>query len=299
MKQRQRLAVQLIISAYKLVEETFAKDEKAFLGATLEELKSCTQLYEFEGDEHYKNQKYYYNISVFPEALAGIFVLTAQNKLPRGFNLLIDIGGDTTDISFFAVNSASSMPLIYDYSSVPMGLNFLVESSMPDGWDRMSSRPSLDSPELDVSKLSKARDILIGRISQTCREFLNSLYKERSHFSLSKSQLNSHLVKRPVVYFGGGSTYENLRQSVLEYFTDLHFLYSKYWNGLFVDDMEPVTKASFCPILSVAVLYFVLAYILTAVVTRMLRGIDTKKRTEEEILKGIDTKKYEKGGVRS
>lgn len=49
------------------------------------------------------------------------------------------------------------------------------------------------------------------------------------------------------------------------------------------------TYEPFFPIISVAVIYFLLAWILTSVVKRVMDRIDPKKRTKEQILKGIDT----------
>ncbi len=49
------------------------------------------------------------------------------------------------------------------------------------------------------------------------------------------------------------------------------------------------TYEPFFPIISVAVIYFVLAGILTAITNLVIRGINPKKRTKEKILKGIKT----------
>ena len=48
------------------------------------------------------------------------------------------------------------------------------------------------------------------------------------------------------------------------------------------------TYEPFFPIISVAVCYFILAGVLTAIVNRLLRGVDPKTRTKEQILKGIE-----------
>ncbi|MBP5744562.1 MAG: ABC transporter permease subunit [Oscillospiraceae bacterium] len=48
------------------------------------------------------------------------------------------------------------------------------------------------------------------------------------------------------------------------------------------------TYEPFFPIISVAVCYFLLAGALTALVNRLLRGVDPKTRAEEQILKGIE-----------
>ncbi len=55
------------------------------------------------------------------------------------------------------------------------------------------------------------------------------------------------------------------------------------------------TYEPFFPILSVAVMYFVLAYVLTKAVSLMLRHVDPKTRTEKEILRGLSTHGIKEG----
>ncbi len=47
-------------------------------------------------------------------------------------NLIIDIGGGTTDISFFTIENGQ--PQVYDFFSVDKGLNFLtgIDSMSPE-----------------------------------------------------------------------------------------------------------------------------------------------------------------------
>ena len=54
------------------------------------------------------------------------------------------------------------------------------------------------------------------------------------------------------------------------------------------DIIRSRTYEPFFPIISVAIIYFILAAILTAITDRVIRNIDPKKRTKEEILKGIE-----------
>ena len=43
----------------------------------------------------------FYRINIFPEAYASLIGLTSRGKLSEGMSLNADIGGGTTDISFF------------------------------------------------------------------------------------------------------------------------------------------------------------------------------------------------------
>jgi len=54
------------------------------------------------------------------------------------------------------------------------------------------------------------------------------------------------------------------------------------------DIIRSRTYEPFFPIVSVAVIYFILAGIMTGITDRIISGIDPMKRTEEDILKGIE-----------
>ena len=56
------------------------------------------------------------------------------------------------------------------------------------------------------------------------------------------------------------------------------------------DIVRSRTYEAFFPLIAVAVIYFVLAAILKAIVDRLTRSVDPEKRSEAEILKGIKTK---------
>ena len=62
-----------------------------------------------------------YGLLVFPEAYACLNPLISQGKLATGMSLMIDIGGGTTDISFFTIEN--NKPQVYDFYSINKGLN--------------------------------------------------------------------------------------------------------------------------------------------------------------------------------
>ncbi len=55
------------------------------------------------------------------------------------------------------------------------------------------------------------------------------------------------------------------------------------------DIVRSRTYEAFFPLIAVAVIYFILAGILTMIVSRVTFSIDPKKRTKEQILKGVRT----------
>ena len=116
------LAVRILLSAYRLVEEVFENDKEVFLNMTEKELKTVTELVPYN-----REKKDEYSILVFPEAYACLMPLVKSEKIAQGMSLMIDIGGGTTDISFFTI--MDKKPRIYDFYSVDKGLNFLTDAS--------------------------------------------------------------------------------------------------------------------------------------------------------------------------
>ena len=55
------------------------------------------------------------------------------------------------------------------------------------------------------------------------------------------------------------------------------------------DIVRSRTYEAFFPLIAVAVIYFVLAAVLTAIVERLGRRIDPRSRKREDILKGVRT----------
>ena len=121
-KQKRELATQIIISAINLVENEYDGDFSMFLSEKVDDLKKKTVFAEFSEDD-----KDFYRINVFPEAYASLIGLTSRGKLSGGMSINADIGGGTTDISFFIVKD--KIPQIYKYWSIPRGLNYIAEQS--------------------------------------------------------------------------------------------------------------------------------------------------------------------------
>ena len=252
LKKQQKNAVRLFVSAFKLMD-SFDHDFDLFKAAKLSELISKTEFVDYHDLRSYENDKYFYNINVFPEAYAGLFVLTNKGALMTGFNLLVDIGGGTTDVTFFTTNSTSNRPMIYNYDSVPKGLNYLIEFSMPLGWDKMSPNLGLKSPDLDSDKLLEAIQIYKEHLKKSTNNLQKLLWKERAKTTISKDILEKALSKRPVIYSGGGSMEkDDLRGLIPPAFTDIRRLDVSDWGGLYIVDLDIIKRLGLCPILSVS-----------------------------------------------
>ena len=112
------IAVSVVVSAYRLVEEVFKNDKDKFLSCDFDSLVELTEVVRYT-DQIKKD----YALLVFPEAYACLKPMVGRGKVSTGMSLIIDIGGGTTDISFFTIENGQ--PQVYDFFSVDKGLNFL------------------------------------------------------------------------------------------------------------------------------------------------------------------------------
>ena len=280
-----QVAVRILASAYRLVEDVFHNDKKAFLNTDIATLNKLTTI-----EKYSPSLKDEYGILVFPEAYACLKPLTSKGKIPRATSLMIDIGGGTTDISFFAIvqkqkgERKEMIPEVYDFHSIDMGLNFLTnalnngkddsiqssiantsvthkgifhaftelfsnrhneETQQPN--ERTSSNVESES-EIDPMRKSQ----FIHEIDKYVTSLINRLRSEyKQQTSLSIKLLEDALKDRPLIYCGGGSTFRPL-QKEYSCFTDKKMITYKDWDIKSVEDAGEIIDLGLIPILSTA-----------------------------------------------
>lgn len=280
-----QVAVRILASAYNLVEDVFHNDKKAFLNADIATLKKLTKIVNYS--QEIKDQ---YGILVFPEAYACLLPLTSKGKLPRATSLMIDIGGGTTDISFFTIvqhqkgDRKEMIPEVYDFHSIDMGLNFLtnalqkekdnsiqasIETTRPKHKGIFHSfselfahhhKEELQQPyvrktsnvESESEIDSKRKEQFVQEIDKYVSDLIKRLRSEyKQQTSLNIKLLEDALKNRPLIYCGGGSTFRPLQK---EYacFTDRKMITYKDWDIKAVEDAKEIIELGLVPILSTA-----------------------------------------------
>ena len=150
---KKAIAVTLLASAYRLVEDEFQNDKGAFLQATYDELVEKTEIVKYS-----EKVKRSYGILVFPEAYACLMPMIGRGKISQGMSLVIDIGGGTTDISFFTIErekeSYKDHPQVYDFFSINKGLNYLTDAAQSKHTD-IDEMIHFFSNKLSPSKLER------------------------------------------------------------------------------------------------------------------------------------------------
>lgn len=221
---KRELATQVLISAYHLVEDVYNHNISLFLKEKVEDLAKQTEIPDFSEDD-----KDLYRINVFPEAYASLIGLTSRGKLSEGMSVNADIGGGTTDISFFIVRNR--VPKIYKYWSIPRGLNYIAENS------------GFDYSEGDFIK--KAHEDIIDNFNHKKDEIVYNLVLKLidlvRNSSLQKSNLIKALSNRVLVYNGGGSTFDELTTPIY-YFSDIKIADASLWEEEIVKDKKKVSK---------------------------------------------------------
>ena len=222
--QKRELGTKLLISAIHLVEDVYVRDLRRFLNEKVESLMKNTVIPDFNEDD-----KEFYRINIFPEAYASLIGLTSRGKLSEGMSLNADIGGGTTDISFFIVKDR--IPKIYKYWSIPLGLNYIAEKS---GFD-YSEKDFVKNANPDViAKFNRKKEDVVYLLVDN----LSSIVTSRGIF---KSHLLNALRDRILVYNGGGSSYPEISNSIY-LFTDVKVADAELWSEEIIKDKKKVSK---------------------------------------------------------
>lgn len=223
-KEKRELATRVILTAYHLVEVVYKKDLRLFLKEKVQDLLAKTEMLPFSEEE-----KEYNRINIFPEAYASLIGLTSRGKLSEGMSINADIGGGTTDISFFIVRDR--VPKIYKYWSISRGLNYLAELS------------GFDYSEKDF--LKNVHQEIIDKFNRKKLEIIYNLETQLVELVRKSGILRSNLFQalkdRIVVYNGGGSTYREISTSISR-FTDVKVADAELWAEEIIKDKKKVGK---------------------------------------------------------
>lgn len=250
LENQRQLAVSLLLSAYNLVENVFENNKEKFLRTPFYKLRDKTTIIPYT-----KAQKEDYGLLVFPEAYACLMPLVSAKKIVDGISLMVDIGGGTTDISFFSIvvqqdpitGKKSSELKVYDFTSVNKGLNYVSHNSFEENDNR------LDSNVKTTNELFKdAVNSLKNDLNAICSRLRGRLYKEfKTQGDLPDSEFEHMLSNRPIVYTGGGSSFSSLRIGY-HGFKDIIHISQQNWRHELVEEMSMIQRAGLCPILSTA-----------------------------------------------
>lgn len=211
------LASGYLIQVIRLVEDISQNDFEKFLATPYEELLSMIPKYEYSED-----LKMQYGLIILPEAYAALRSLTANSRIPRGMSIMLDMGGGTTDISFFVIED-NGEPHIYHFESIAKGLNFFLEYE-----DRHSFRT------IDFSKKKELEDVpkdvfnnafkeFKGNIDTVIKNLTDFLHQDTISRGFMKSAFRDAVQNRPAIYTGGGCYDNRMRKPIFD-FSDVKYI---------------------------------------------------------------------------
>ena len=245
---RKAIAVSILVSAYKLVEDVFHNDKNAFLDTPMSRLKDLTEIVRYT--DTLKRQ---YGILVFPESYACLMPLVGRGKIATGMNIIVDIGGGTTDISFFTIEETEKKskiyhPQVYDFFSISKGLNYLIKQDVTTGDALSKELHIIDGSEIDNDRAS----LYYKDIENICNNIKENLKREWTAQTIhDKGKLLNALKNRPIIYTGGGSTIGILRRAYGG-FQEIHTIDYDSWKSKEFDSKDIFSNKAMCPILSTA-----------------------------------------------
>lgn len=158
-------------------------------------------------------------------------------------SVMFDIGGGTTDISFFTIEEGQ--PQVYDFFSLNRGLNYLTRLN-PEEDSRKDS--SVKKDDLNREAISEYQELVLQRFNDLYQRIVGN-FKRNTSFKVSR--LKAVLNNRPIIFTGGGSTFGILRRGYAG-FTEIHLVSEKQWNTRSVTGMQDIVEKKLCPILSTA-----------------------------------------------
>ena len=168
-------------------------------------------------------------------------------------NLIIDIGGGTTDISFFTIEETVKKskiyhPQLYEFYSINKGLNYL--TCQDDASEALLYKDVHIFKDVEINK--DRSKLYFKEIDNICINLKDRLKAEWAIQTIHhKQKLLDKLKNRPVIYTGGGSTLGMLRKAY-EGFQEIHLISYDSWKSKQFDDESLFSILSLCPILSTA-----------------------------------------------
>ena len=206
-----------LIQAIRLVEDVFQNNYEKFLVTPFEELLSLIPKYEYSAD-----LKMQYGLIILPEAYAALRSLTANSRIPRGMSIMVDMGGGTTDISFFVIED-NGEPHIYHFESIAKGLNFFLEYEDRHSFRSIDFSRKKELEDLPEDVFNKALSEFKGNVNCVIKRLTDFLHRDTISRGFMKSAFRDAIQNRPAIYTGGGC-YDNRMRMPIYDFSDVKYI---------------------------------------------------------------------------
>lgn len=190
-----------------------------FLKAKVDELLELTTFETFEPD--YDKDP---GLLMLPEAFASLVPITREGKISQGMTLLLDIGGGSTDISLFNVipkRDKEYLPNIAHIISYHHGLNhvFRMYSNDHIGVSIEDARAMFEKYPEKLTPYVQEFESNIVKLIDT--DIYRPLMKAAEECGADVKRFSLDLIKRPVIFTGGGGVYEVFHNKIHTFYEPL------------------------------------------------------------------------------
>lgn len=206
-----------LIQAFSLVEKVFQNDIEKFLKTPYEELLKLIPPFLYT-----KKLKDENGLIILPEAYAALRSLTATSRIPKGMSVMLDIGGGTTDISFFVIDDKKE-PELYHFASISKGLNFFLEFEENSSWHFNDFSIKREIADISKKTFKKAYNEFKKNIDLVIKSLTNFLHEDTIRRGFKKNAFKDAVSNRPAIYTGGGCSDIRMREPILD-FTDVKYI---------------------------------------------------------------------------
>ncbi|AXE16688.1 hypothetical protein DR864_02555 [Runella rosea] len=205
---RKRKFENILLISEMLQKKYNSKDD--FLNASTQDLKadvlniynSYKHFDEISFDSYINN----FGISVYPETAAGLTFIVKTRQLEPGYYAIMDIGGGSTDISFFSIQIGGEIRYLASESYLLAANNVYINYA-----NQTPSLANLKDAEIEViSKINtgqwknnKSLNDTLEKINKQLNAIIYKLFNKRVYWF--NKEMTRNYSNKPIILYGGGS----------------------------------------------------------------------------------------------
>jgi len=177
----------------------------AFSDQLVIDVQNIYNTYEFSDKEAFDSQLNYLGISVYPETAAGLTFIVKTRQLLNGYYAIMDIGGGSTDISFFYIHDGQNIRYLASESYMLAANNVYIKYA-----GETNSLIELQKAENEVRDIInnnnwKENTVLksaLCEVNNSLNKIVYKLFNKRVYYFNKKMIMN--YTDQPIILYGGG-----------------------------------------------------------------------------------------------
>ncbi len=159
--------------------------------------------------KHFSDLLNEYRISVYPEAAAGLTFLVKTKRLEPGHYVALDIGGGSSDLSYFTVDQNNKIRYLASEAFI-IAANDVYREFSSHGCKTFNELQDSEKGILDIIKLNKWEENklyidAIEKISTQLYERMYLLFNARVYWYFERTRATRAFCNQPCFVYGGGA----------------------------------------------------------------------------------------------